>query len=763
MESKILLLLVIVALFPAFQESSKLAELEIRGSIHIDQEFAYRTSPPGVPISSPPDLARRKPVSLKTDYRPNNYPKLMLPQQEETLIDHAPISIYNNADFANQGFPGAGTLLDPYRIEGLNITSSSVDLIIISYTTAYFRISGNYINGLGTAHWGINVDNVIHGTIENNFVVNNANSIGVSNSDDCNITNNNVYNSTGVGIQIESSENNTISHNFVNETLQWVGISLIESTYNVLVNNTVLHNAGWAGILLDSSNYTQLINNSAYENNGNGIVLQSSHFNEVVNNTAFNNSYPGIRLEGSNDNKIAGNRLFQNNAHGLWLFHDNSRNNIHHNRAYDNNWDGIALLSSDSNFLHDNNIYSNYNGLFVEASEYNTLANNVVHQNDIGIDFADSRSNQVIDNTVFDNFWGIYLVRSDENIIFGNTIDENGRGVQLEYSSFNTFDHNSITNSSEYGILILSSTNNLLWANVLAVNGKANAYDSGERNKWDNGAIGNYWDDYIGEDKSPRDGIGDTPYGVAGYAGAQDRFPLIGLPGSESLPPRIDHPPDIVYEENTRGHTITWQTFDANPDSFMLWLNGISIENGSWQGGQLVFKIDRLPFGVHNFTLGVNDTSGDWSHDTIHVTVTNPKIAASSFIIMIATGTAMLSIGTLVASRGFSRRKTGQRRDLKRQLQQINLQLQQFQKVVNSLSPPATLQELGEILQDVHPRFERCKSTINENRLAMTRKWLPSFLRPDVAPLERLVRSLNETYTQFTQQYLKWAEELMDE
>ncbi|MFX0115922.1 MAG: nitrous oxide reductase family maturation protein NosD [Candidatus Hodarchaeota archaeon] len=673
MESKLLLFLAVVALFPVFQESSRLAAPKVIGTIHIDQKFASRSTPAGFHISSPSNFSRRNLISLKTGYRPINNLKVMIPQQEEPLINHAPISIHNNADFTDQGFPGTGTLLDPYRIEGLNITSSSGQLIVISDTTVYFRITGNYLNGLGTANSAINFDYVIHGTIENNIVVNFTHSIGLSNSSYCSITNNYVYKIGYEGIYITHSENNTISHNVVNDTGAVAGIALIESTNNILVNNSALHNADWAGILLESSNYNQLINSSAYDN-GNGIALWGSHFNDVLDNTAYNNRYPGILLEESNDNEIAGNTLFNNLEQGLGLSHSNSRNEIHHNRAYGNR-DGIILHFSDSNLLHDN----------------------------------------------------------------------------------------SIANNSAYGIHILLGTNNQLWLNVLAANGAANAYDSGERNQWDKGGAGNYWDDYNGDDKNPYDWIGDSPYTIAGGAGAQDRFPLMGLLSSDPFPPHIDQPRDIIYEENTRGNTITWQASDINPDAFMLWHNGLSIENGTWQGSSLIFKIDKLPFGVHTFTLGINDTADNWAYDTVIVTVTNPKIAASSFIIMIATGITILSIGTLFASRGFLRRRTNQRQDLKRQLQNITLQLLLLQEVVDKLIPPATLQELKEISQDIHPRFEECKAAINETRLAMTRKRLPSFLRPDLAPLERLAATLNDTYTVFTQQYLKWAEELIHE
>ncbi|MFX0114215.1 MAG: right-handed parallel beta-helix repeat-containing protein, partial [Candidatus Hodarchaeota archaeon] len=497
----------------------------------------------------------------------------------------------NNNLLLNNSFSGSGG--DGIDLDGYDNSNNIVSGNVIRHC------SGNGISVVGK-----------NNTVSSNIIANSSlDGIYVLDSDSCNISNNFVSKSGMEGIWIENSEFNSFSHNFVNETQGWVGIHLLGSNHNVLLNNSALYNAEWAGILLESSNSNQLIENSAYENNGNGIVLLESDFNGVFNNTAFDNMYPGIRLEGSNENEIAGNRLFSNREHGLWLFQDNSRNKIHHNLAYGNNLDGISLLFSDSNFLSTNNLYNNYNGLMVESSANNTFTNNTVHRNDNGIYFIDSGSNQLINNIVFRNFRGIQLLRSEDNIIFGNAIDVNYQGILLRHSDFNTLSYNYIKNSSLYGIQISLSTSNILWFNVLALNDEANAYDSSNRNQWDNGALGNYWDDYLGEDENPRDGIGDNPYAIPGEGGTQDHFPLMDLPGSDPFPPFINHPADIIYEENTRGNTINWQASDANPDAFMLWRNGICIKNGTWPGGQLIFKIDSLLFGVHNFTVRINDTS----------------------------------------------------------------------------------------------------------------------------------------------------------
>jgi len=46
-----------------------------------------------------------------------------MPQTGAAYTSHAPITISSNADFSTQGWPGSGTVDDPYVIEGLNITS----------------------------------------------------------------------------------------------------------------------------------------------------------------------------------------------------------------------------------------------------------------------------------------------------------------------------------------------------------------------------------------------------------------------------------------------------------------------------------------------------------------------------------------------------------------------------------------------------------------------------------------------------------------
>jgi len=94
-----------------------------------------------------------------------------------SYLEHEPIFIDDNTDFSRLGFSGEGTPTDPYVLEGLNITSSSNNLISISGTTAYFQIQDCLLNGLYLSACGIRLSNVFHGSVNDNILVNNSTGI----------------------------------------------------------------------------------------------------------------------------------------------------------------------------------------------------------------------------------------------------------------------------------------------------------------------------------------------------------------------------------------------------------------------------------------------------------------------------------------------------------------------------------------------------------------------------------------------------------
>ncbi|MHA2101043.1 MAG: NosD domain-containing protein [Candidatus Kariarchaeaceae archaeon] len=337
------------------------------------------------------------------------------------------ISIIGDSGFS--GFPGSGTLVDPYRIEGWNITASSGSLIYVSGTTAHFTIGNNLLNGMTTAYRGIYLLNVINGTIRNNYV----------------------GNFTSSGIRMESSINNTIT------------------------DNTVYNNQGWAGVEIRYSSDTYINNNTIFNNyNGNGISFYFSNNNLLTNNTAHSNNYRGIRLEYSDNNEIINNAAYNNNEDGIWLWYSDS-NLIANNTAYSNTFVGIRVERSNINNISSNNVFDNqgWTGMWLASSNSNTITNNTAYSNNgNGIDITESNANILSNNTAYNNKWaGINLwTLSINNIVSTNTLYNNTNGIMLTSSTLNTISSNNAYDNN-YGLFLLNSGNNVILNNNFTSNG----------------------------------------------------------------------------------------------------------------------------------------------------------------------------------------------------------------------------------------------------------------------------------------------------
>ncbi len=99
---------------------------------------------------------------------------------------------------------------------------------------------------------------------------------------------------------------------------------------------------------------------------------------------------------------------------------------------------------------------------------------------------------------------------------------------------------------------------------------------------------------------------------------------------TDKTSPTIDAPADSTLSEGDIG-SITWNPNDLNPDTYEIFLDNITIRTGDWNSTSETITVDivGLSLGIHNYTLRVEDTSGNWARDTVIVTVvdhTNPTI-----------------------------------------------------------------------------------------------------------------------------------------
>jgi nitrous oxidase accessory protein NosD len=132
----------------------------------------------------------------------------------------------------------------------------------------------------------------------------------------------------------------------------------------------------------------------------------------------------------------------------------------------------------------------------------------------------------------------LWIEDSVDNIIAKNKLS-GGVGIELRSSTRNQIVANAIVSSicvqiDEYfgtsGLQTRASDNNIFYQNNFISNSTSidqAGYHTGNYsvdNVWDNGEKGNYWSDYVGEDKDSN-GVGDVPYIID--SNNQDHYPLM--------------------------------------------------------------------------------------------------------------------------------------------------------------------------------------------------------------------------------------------
>jgi len=363
------------------------------------------------------------------------------------FIPRGPIYINGDDNFipANGVTSGSGTENDPYIIENWDISAENAHGIWIENTTAHFIVRNCYVHdGWNNGKYGIYLDPVINGIIDNNIVENN-----------------------GTGIYLEYSDNNIISNNIVRKNL-YNGIRLDYSNNNIIENN-LAENNGDDGIELVGSNNNSILNNLTKNNVCNGIVLSGSCNNSLISSNTMENNYYGIRIFNSDNCLISSNTVENNGDYGICL--DSSDNStISGNTIGNNSSDGIYLSGSDNNLISNNVVKNGYNpSIELEYSDNNLLFNNTVENNHgDGIRLHYSDNNFLSNNTLKNNFYDGIDISGSNNIVSNNIMENNTNGIRL-YGSSNLLSNNICSNNNNYGIR-LEGLNNTLDNNVCSNN-----------------------------------------------------------------------------------------------------------------------------------------------------------------------------------------------------------------------------------------------------------------------------------------------------
>lgn len=214
-----------------------------------------------------------------------------------------------------------------------------------------------------------------------------------ANGTDNQVIDNAVAASTGSGIIIVNSDDNSLTGNFI-------GLDALLGQFGV-------GNAA-NGIEIQDSNGTVISDNSIGANGSSGVLITGTSSNNTVSSNRIGvgangtsvlpNLDDGIKLDGVDDNEITGNTIASNASDGVEII-GGSGNTLADNRVgVDANLDasgnvnhGVFLTgNADSNTIRDNHIAENgSDGISMESGNGNTFAGNILLNNmGLGIDLA---------------------------------------------------------------------------------------------------------------------------------------------------------------------------------------------------------------------------------------------------------------------------------------------------------------------------------------------------------------------------------------
>jgi len=408
-----------------------------------------------------------------------------------------PIQIQSDVDFETQGWPGNGTLENPYIIKGLDITSELIG-ISISDTSACFEVVSCHISSESlTSNPGIKFDNVMLGSVKS-----------------CNID---VHD---FGVTIFNSTNCTfIKNTFVSN---YIGLDLNCSTFCEISENTISYPAG-IGILVHEVSGCLLSQNFVRGNQEVGISLEYLT-NSTVSNCSIscnklpnqmNTGFYGLLLENCilTGNEVEGD----DNQYGYDL--NRFSNCILINNSVDHCSQGLTLHDFVECAIILNKVFENSNGIYAFKLENCTLLENSFENNQHGVELREARNCSIMRNVLmYDLHDGFTLDDVHNCSIIENQV-KNCRGGFYMRGVVNCVVLSNIAAHNErYGFELDSGCeNNTLYLNRIGLNEMGNSIDDGTSNVWDNSIdTGNYWADYSGEGY----------YEIPGNASSVDRFPF---------------------------------------------------------------------------------------------------------------------------------------------------------------------------------------------------------------------------------------------
>ncbi len=92
----------------------------------------------------------------------------------------------------------------------------------------------------------------------------------------------------------------------------------------------------------------------------------------------------------------------------------------------------------------------------------------------------------------------------------------------------------------------------------------------------------------------------------------------------DTTPPSINQPIDIDYQLGNTGNSISWTVSDANPATYTITRDGVSVDSGSYLSGSVIsINVDGLEVNTYTYIITAQDQAGNQASDTVLVIVSD--------------------------------------------------------------------------------------------------------------------------------------------